>query len=214
VSLANHDVDPPDAVGMGRGVYGSADIRERFADRVGELVNLRLHQFKLLLTEAASRRRLPRPLSNRCTCRRTPKPEAKAMMQMLGINLCVTVKTSELITVLTVNRETHRKMVEEARAGYLVEARKQLQARLVELNENKPVNLNFKLNVPKDFTKVYDTTIGMLKQHTGETVELTADEYRHLVEDEWDWTREFINTNLIYSRGTREFAIGKGFDVT
>lgn len=136
------------------------------------------------------------------------------MMQMLGINLCVTVKTSELITVLTVNRETHRKMVEEARAGYLVEARKQLQARLVELNENKPVNLNFKLNVPKDFTKVYDTTIGMLKQHTGETVELTADEYRHLVEDEWDWTREFINTNLIYSRGTREFAIGKGFDVT
>lgn len=90
----------------------------------------------------------------------------------------------------------------------------QLRARLAELDQEKPVNLAFKLNVPKDFTKVYDTTIGMLSQHTGETVELNADEYRHLVEDEWDWTREFINTNYAYSRGTREFALGNGFDVT
>lgn len=54
----------------------------------------------------------------------------------------------------------------------------------------------------------------MLKQHTGETVELSPDEYRHLVEDEWDWTKEFINTNYAYSRSTREFGVGKGFDVT
>ena len=136
------------------------------------------------------------------------------MMQMLGINLRVTVKTSELISALTASRESHQKMVAEARAGYLVEARAQLQARLAELDQEKPVNLVFKLKVPKDFTKVYDTTLGMLKQHTGDTVELSADEYRHLVEDEWDWTREFIETNNAYSLSTRSYGVAKGFEIT
>ena len=105
-------------------------------------------------------------------------------------------------------------MVSEARAGYLVEARKQLKDRLAELDQERPVNLAFKLKVPKDFSTVYDTTIGMLEKHTGDTVELSADEYRHLVEDLWDWTREFIETNYAYSTSTRSFGVGKGFDIT
>src|SRR5690606_25863260 len=102
----------------------------------------------------------------------------------------------------------------EARAGYVEMARAELERKLGALKEGKIVALSFNLTVPKDFSSVYKTAISMLEAHTGETIELSADEYRHLVEDEWSWTNEFILSNAGYSSNTRAYGILKGlYDV-
>lgn len=141
------------------------------------------------------------------------KKETDPMMNQLGINLKVTCPKDAILATLKANRAQHALFVAEARAGYIQKAKAVLGEKLAALLENKPVALKFGLQVPKDFTTVYDTTINMLTAHTGDTVTLSADEYRHLVDDEWNWTREFLAMNAEYSGSTRAWSIGKGLEV-
>lgn len=135
------------------------------------------------------------------------------MMRHLGISMRVTCKKDEILSALKKNRETHAKLCAEARVGYLSAAQTALEKKLGALREGKLAALSFSLVVPKDFTAVYDTTIAMLESHTGETIELDADEYRHLVQDEWEWTRDFLVSNSHYSEGTRGWAAEKAFNI-
>jgi hypothetical protein len=133
------------------------------------------------------------------------------MMQHLGINMRIKCKVAELVSTLKVNRENHTRLVKEAREGYVTRAQEELTRKLGLLKEGKIVALAFALKVPKDFTTVYDTTIGMLERHTEPEIEISADEYRHLVEDNWDWTRDFIGSNSAYSKSTQDYGSSKGF---
>lgn len=125
----------------------------------------------------------------------------------------VTCTTVDVVKRLHANREQHQKMVAEARDGYLEKAKEALGAKLMLITDGKVVPLGIPLQVPVDFSNVYDTAIGMLSHHTGDTVELGADEYRHLMEDIWDWTDQFAKMNSPYSAGTRAYVTGKGFDI-
>jgi hypothetical protein len=133
------------------------------------------------------------------------------MMNHLGISMSITCKKSEVLARLKTNRDQHTQLVKEAREGYVAKAQEELIKKLGLLKEGKIVGLSFTLKVPKDFTTVYNTTIGMLEAHTKEEIDLTADEYRHLMEDSWDWTRDFIASNVSYSKSTSDFAHSKGF---
>lgn len=136
------------------------------------------------------------------------------MMQHLGINIQIKCKVPDLVTTLKANRAQHARLVKEAREGYVARAQEELVKKLGLLKEGKIVALAFALKVPKDYTTVYDTTIGMLEMHTEPEIALTADEYRHLVEDNWDWTREFVGSNAAYSKSTQDYGATKGyFDV-
>jgi len=136
------------------------------------------------------------------------------MMNHLGINLTSTCNKAEILTKLKINRDQHSQRVKEAREGYVTKAQEELTKKLNLLKEGKLVALSFSLKVPKDFTTVYNTTIGMLEAHTKEEIELSADEYRHLIEDNWEWTREFLTSNVGYSKSTSDYAASKGyFDV-
>lgn len=135
------------------------------------------------------------------------------MMRMMGIDLKVTARKADILAKLYANREAHQHMVAEARAGYLDAARRELRQRLGQIEDNKPVALDFKLKPPKDFSRIYDTTISQLEAHTGDTIELSSSEFNMLVEDQWDWMSEFINLNARYSGSTRAFALSKGFEV-
>ncbi len=132
-------------------------------------------------------------------------------MTHLGINIRIKCKVAELLTTLKQNREQHARLVKEAREGYVTKAQEELTKKLALLKEGKIVALSFSLKVPKDFTTVYNTTIGMLESHTEHEIELSADEYRHLVEDNWDWTRDFIGSNSAYSKSTQDYGTSKGF---
>lgn len=134
-------------------------------------------------------------------------------MRHLGITLSVTCNASDVLTKLRDNRAKHAGMVAEARTGYVEQARAALEKKLAALREGKVESVLIGLHTPKDYTEAYDTTISMLSMHQGESVELNADEFRHLMEDTWDWTADFVTSNSRFSPSTRAYAVGKGLDV-
>jgi len=50
------------------------------------------------------------------------------------------------------------------------------------------------LEKPLNHAIEYDFILDMLKLDTRDQVELTATDYRHFVQDEWDWKSSFILT--------------------
>jgi hypothetical protein len=116
-----------------------------------------------------------------------------------GIKMVVTCKTKEVLKKAKKSREEHAKIVKEARKGYLEKAQAALRERLQELEAGKLKALSFRLKVPSDHTSEYDTVIQMLEMHQPDTIDLNADEVRHLIEDKWDWTDEFLTSNALYS---------------
>jgi len=120
------------------------------------------------------------------------------------------VKVDWLLEKIKANRDRHVKGYEEARVGYIEKAQEKLAARMEQLKNGKLVGLSFDLSVPRPHTTEYDTVIGMLKDTEAKTVVLSAAEYRMLVEDEWDWMRNFLVENAVYSPllSTRALEIG------
>ena len=125
-------------------------------------------------------------------------------MHMHGIQMTTVVKKDELLRKLEKNLAEHSAIVKEAREGYLKRARRALDAKLEEIRSGKIVSLSFNLRPPLDYSSVYKTTIQMLKWNTAERVHLGADEFRQLVEDQWDWTRDFYSSSLAYSARASE----------
>jgi acyl-CoA reductase-like NAD-dependent aldehyde dehydrogenase len=130
------------------------------------------------------------------------------MMAGLSINLTTTVDRVRLLEKVKENAAKHKAVVAEARAGYLERARKALEARLAELATGKVVSLTFSLNPPQDYTSAYETVIRMLEWTKDETVTLQADEFRHLIEDRWDWTDRFYAGNSLYSKRASDWVSG------
>jgi hypothetical protein len=111
----------------------------------------------------------------------------------------IIAKRDDVLATLRTNRDTHKKIVDEAKAGYIEKAKEVLMKRFDQLKAGKITNLVFQLRVPVDQTKVYDTAIRMLELHQNETLELDAGQVRNLMQDEWDWTDSFYSTNSAYS---------------
>jgi hypothetical protein len=120
-------------------------------------------------------------------------------MHMLH-DFTITAAKSEVLDTLRENRKTHAAIVAEAREGYVDQAKKALEKRLGQLREGKLASLKFSLRVPQDHTKVYDTVITMLEMHTGAEVALNATQVRNLIEDNWDWKRDFLVGSSAYSK--------------
>lgn len=134
-------------------------------------------------------------------------------LRQMGISFEVTLPTEEVLTQLRVNHANHQKLVAEAREGYIARAQAKLLEKLAQLKEGKPVSLQeYNLTPPRDFAWAYETTIAMLSRHEGPTVRLNADEYRHLIEDVWEWTGQFVSSNSSYSKSTAEWAARRKVD--
>ena len=125
-------------------------------------------------------------------------------------NMQVTVNTQEALDTLQKNRETHGKIVVEAREGYLKDATQALEAKMDDLRSGKVVALTFHLTPPQDYTKVYDVAIKMLEMHTGETIVLDGTQVKHVIMDDWDWMETFLTSNRRYSTTAIEVAMAKG----
>lgn len=123
-----------------------------------------------------------------------------------GMN--IKAKKADVLARLHKNREQHAKIVEEARKGYVEKARKALKARLDDLESGKICDLAFRLATPVNHTRVYDTAIESLTWHTGDEIELTSQQVRNLIMDQWDWTSGFLHTNAAYSAAARSLEPG------
>lgn len=126
----------------------------------------------------------------------------------------IEVHAQDLQDILEENQARHEKLYTEAVEGYLDAARKRLEDYLGQLRDGKVRSVAVHLEAPRNHVPEYETVIGMLRLHAGDKIELTADEYRMFVEDEWDWMSSWLVNNALYSAGTRAYAAEKNMDIS
>lgn len=110
----------------------------------------------------------------------------------------VTVKKDRLRDRLNSYRLIHLKAFEKAIAGFRLAAAKILNERIVEIREARTTNLFVNLDVPESRVKDYDDALTMLDWWEGDDVELTQDQFRAYVLDEWDWSDHVMTINSRY----------------
>lgn len=121
------------------------------------------------------------------------------------------VVKARLLAQLHQNLERHTEIVAEARKNYVAEARKLIERRLKALEDGKVVHLHFDLDPPLDFSDTYRVAIEMLKWSEDEFIELTSQEFRNMVMDEWDWASSFYGSNKKFSAQACAIADEKGY---
>jgi hypothetical protein len=131
------------------------------------------------------------------------------MMRDQNIHVNVTVDREELLARLVVNRTKHKTMYVEAVAGFKDQARRTLEKALAGCTGKEDVLVH--LSAPQNMTGAYDTVIEMLQMHKGDTIDLSASEFRKLAQDKWDWTDSWLSSNRGYS-GTVAAAFADGGD--
>jgi len=122
----------------------------------------------------------------------------------------ITADTKEVLDILHENRDNHRRIVHEARTGYMQAAEKELKLRLKDLRAGKLVSLSFTLRPPQDYTSVYEVAIRTLQLHKEPTIRLTGEQVRNLIMDDWDWTQQFLLSNMDFSKEAVRYATSKG----
>jgi hypothetical protein len=111
----------------------------------------------------------------------------------------ITVSKAQLLKTLQDNREKHEETFTDALDGYYTAVIAALGEKLRLAKERKKVDLYISYSVPRNHAGDYDRAIGMLKWHTGETFELTEQEYSSYVMDNWSWTGEWRGTAKSFS---------------
>lgn len=127
-----------------------------------------------------------------------------------GMEMRTRVKKADLLETLKKNRDQHRKIWEEALAGYKEEMLKRLERFLAEVREGKLISRSINLPVPTNETSSYDTAIKMLEMGTEDIIELSTQDFACLVEDKWEWKRNFILSNSGYSGTAQVMAAQMG----
>jgi len=121
-------------------------------------------------------------------------------MMMHNIKLKIKVNRKDLLAKLRENHVEHKKTFEIALEGYFKLASRTLKEKLsyIRKGKGKMVSLNINMPFPTDMTSVYETAIQMLEWSNENEIELEASEFRKLVEDEWDWKEQWVNSIASY----------------
>ena len=111
----------------------------------------------------------------------------------------VRVPVASLLTILEENRNQHRDVVEKAWVGYREAAIKSLDDLLTRVRSGSKQRVYVVLELPVDHTADYERAIKMLKMSVDPVIEVDEKTFKNLVEDEWDWSDQFRNTNSTYT---------------
>jgi hypothetical protein len=113
----------------------------------------------------------------------------------------VTVDRLKLIEKLKSNLEIHIKDYEEAKIGYKIKLKQDLEDAL-EFFDERPYEQLPKLivqnNPPRSYEKEYLDAITLLEWQVGDTVELDQTTFKQFVQNEWAWSGGFEAMNTTY----------------
>jgi hypothetical protein len=134
------------------------------------------------------------------------------MQTLAGGTLDLSAKFSKgyLIQRLRTHKGAHIAEYEAARKVYFEE----LHEYLVELvsdascsrlrDDNYQIDVYSKFKPPVNASKLYDQYIRMLELATDDEIELNADAYSSIVEDEWDWAKSAKSINVGYASRSKK----------
>lgn len=114
----------------------------------------------------------------------------------------VRIKKTDLIDIVKTNRNDHRKIFEEACVGWRESVEEALEEALDMAKKGRIPPLHFDLQMPIDQTKEYDQAIKMLELSQDDEFELTNNDFRCYVMDQWGWTRGFNRQAMMYGSQT------------
>lgn len=110
----------------------------------------------------------------------------------------VKVKVDRLLAELKKNRAKHRENFLKAQDGFRREVIEQLDAALQDARDGKRFKTMFSLPAPVDQTPEYDTAIEMLGWSVDNEVELSQEEFRQYIFDDWHWKQHWMTSNTAY----------------
>jgi len=112
----------------------------------------------------------------------------------------VTVYRQDLLEKIIKNRDNHRAIFEEALKGYRTRSIELLEEHLARVKNGKYYEkIIVEIPYPVDHTDDYNVIISMLQMETRDRIEIDDYDFRQYVLDEWDWKRQFLTTNAMYS---------------
>jgi hypothetical protein len=111
----------------------------------------------------------------------------------------VTVKKETLLAALRKNREWHRSVFLKAQEGFRRLCIKHLDEMLADAKEGRAFKLSVGLQAPQDHTKEYDVNIQMLEMSEDEKLVISEEQFRHFVQDDWEWRADFLSNSAQYT---------------
>lgn len=111
----------------------------------------------------------------------------------------VRCKRAELLEKVKENRAEHRKVFEDALAGWEEAVTKRLAQMVKNAKEKKKFELMVGLPQPQDHTSEYDRVIAMLELSVDETVVIDHRQFAQFYMDDWGWKGDFITTAAAYT---------------
>lgn len=124
------------------------------------------------------------------------------MMRRSGLNIEMTFSVCQVLDQVQMYRDEHAQEVEEAKQGYRKKVAEELRSAAVRIDNGEIVNIQKIIDAlpqPQDRLSVYDSMLDMLMNTTDKDIRLTGDEYRKLMQDEWDWREHALESNSTYS---------------
>jgi hypothetical protein len=120
----------------------------------------------------------------------------------------VTVKRTELIEVVTKNRDAHRALFLKAQEGFRARAVEELDAMLAAARDGGALRLHVGLVAPEDHTVEYDRALQMLSMSQDDVVTIDQHSFAQLVRNEWAWFAHSSAVNATYASGLKVDAPG------
>lgn len=111
----------------------------------------------------------------------------------------VTVKKETLLAALKKNREGHRSVFLKAQDGYRRICIEHLDKMLADAKAGKAFLTHIRLEAPQDHTKEYDVNIQMLEMSEDEKLVISEEQFRHFVQDDWEWREGFVANSAQYT---------------
>jgi hypothetical protein len=104
-----------------------------------------------------------------------------------------------LLTALENNRERHGAAFRKAKAGYIKVTTEQMKQYLTRLANGELLERAFIPAPPEDHTGDYDDAIDMLSfPGPDDTIELTQQQFKQYVKDDWGWKDSWVTSNTTY----------------
>ena len=114
-----------------------------------------------------------------------------------------TLSREQIVNALKANREAHIATYAVACEAYAVDAAAALQDKLDRVQAGEIVSLTIDVLCPVEYASQYDDLIKTFSLVNDTEFELTMEQMRCILHDEWDWTHKFHTVNSSYTAGPR-----------
>jgi hypothetical protein len=110
----------------------------------------------------------------------------------------ITVKKSDLLSILKTNRENHINTFNVACTVYRERVIKEMDKNLERARRGDKIVTFISLPQPENYTEDYNIAIEMLEMSVEKTVVLTSQQFKMYVKDDWGWAKSFASNTSSY----------------